>query len=218
MKIVKTKNGVEYVKFTDQEIMDLKHNAEFQEMLVQNCQQLVAKVAKTVALQGYDMDDKISIGNMGLFKAIQKWDINGGAEFYTYATTSIRNTLYNEAAKFKTQKAGYDEEEKQVQMVYSLDKVMEHKDGAGDSLVDYVQDDSVDVFYEGTANEGWNWMLEILTEREYQVICYSFKNDMTLEEIGNVFGSSKQAIRKSYVKAIDKLKKHSGFTLGALGL
>jgi RNA polymerase sigma factor (sigma-70 family) len=48
-----------------------------------------------------DLDDLISVGSIGLLKAVRGFDDSRGIQFSTYATTCIRNEMMRELKKFK---------------------------------------------------------------------------------------------------------------------
>jgi|14_taG_2_1085336.scaffolds.fasta_scaffold41750_2 RNA polymerase sporulation-specific sigma factor len=52
-----------------------------------------------------DLDDLISVGSIGLLKAVRGFDDGRGIQFSTYATTIIRNEIYRELKKFSKTKS-----------------------------------------------------------------------------------------------------------------
>ena len=74
-----------------------KRNAIFMEY-----SDLVTKIALRLApnYRNYiDLDDLISYGNIGLIDAIEKYDINRGVKFETYASIRIRGAIIDEIRK-----------------------------------------------------------------------------------------------------------------------
>lgn len=61
--------------------------------LIEHNLRLVAHIAKKYTLKGYDSDDIISIGTIGLIKAISSFKPEKGAALGTYAARCIENTI-----------------------------------------------------------------------------------------------------------------------------
>lgn len=77
---------------------------EFQQQLVVENMGLVRSVALTYlsafkSIGGYEYDDVVSIGYLGLCKAAQKFDSKRNCRFATYAYYIVRNELLNEINK-----------------------------------------------------------------------------------------------------------------------
>ena len=74
------------------ELIALAHegNKEARDMLVMHNMGLVYSIAKRFANRGYEMDDIVSIGTIGLIKAIDKFDLN---MLSTYAVPMISGEI-----------------------------------------------------------------------------------------------------------------------------
>lgn len=57
--------------------------------------QIVGRMPQS-ALQGVDYDDLLGYGVIGLLDAIEKYDVNRGVKFETYATTRIRGSIIDQ--------------------------------------------------------------------------------------------------------------------------
>ena len=62
-------------------------------ILVERNLRLVAHIVKKYSYQGKDVDDLISIGTVGLIKAIEAFDISKGVRLATYASRCIENEI-----------------------------------------------------------------------------------------------------------------------------
>ncbi|GFN36035.1 sigma-70 family RNA polymerase sigma factor [Tepidimicrobium xylanilyticum] len=62
-------------------------------ILIERNLRLVAHIVKKYNSSGKDMDDLISIGTIGLIKAISTFDINKGTRLATYAARCIENAI-----------------------------------------------------------------------------------------------------------------------------
>ena len=83
------------------------------------------------ATVNYDKEELVSIGNIGLIKAIDTFDIDKGAEFTTYVIKVIENEILYFLRKLKKDKK-----------IYSLDDIIsENKNGNQLRLEDIIKDD-----------------------------------------------------------------------------
>ena len=84
-------------KFTDEEIEKLKvdiiKSQRAKEKLAETNLRLVVSIAKKYVGRGMSFLDLIQEGNMGLMKAVDKYDYNRGFKFSTYATWWIRQAI-----------------------------------------------------------------------------------------------------------------------------
>ena len=62
-------------------------------ILIERNLRLVVHVAKKYAMVGKDSDDLISIGSIGLIKAVSTYDVEKGHKFATYAARCIQNAM-----------------------------------------------------------------------------------------------------------------------------
>lgn len=147
----------------------------------------------------YDKNDLVSIGNIGLMKAITTFDASKKVEFSTYATRCIDNEILMFLRKLKKN-----------QNVDSLDRIIRHdKDGNEKKLEDIISDD-IDITESYTDNETYQIIRQIvkdLPERDRQIIMlyFGFYNGKThtQKEIAKELG-----ISRSYVpRLIKKLLK-----------
>jgi len=70
-----------------------KEREEAKEALIKANLRLVIKLAKSYENLGLDLLDLISEGNIGLVRAVDKYDVNNGAKFSTYASWWIRQGI-----------------------------------------------------------------------------------------------------------------------------
>jgi RNA polymerase sporulation-specific sigma factor len=67
---------------------------EARNILIERNLRLVAHIVKKYNSSGYDSDDLISIGTIGLIKAISTFDQSKGARLATYAVRCIENAIH----------------------------------------------------------------------------------------------------------------------------
>ncbi len=70
-----------------------KGDRQARETLIRHNMRLVAHIVKKYYGSGVDQDDLISIGTIGLIKAIDSFDYRNGARFATYAAKCLQNAI-----------------------------------------------------------------------------------------------------------------------------
>ena len=105
---------------------------EARNILIERNLRLVAHIMKKYYAADSDQEDLISIGTIGLIKAIDSFDSENGARFATYAAKCLQNEIL---MYFRSQK-------KSSQDVSLSDFIETGTDGAALSLMDVVAEDT----------------------------------------------------------------------------
>lgn len=172
-------------------------------LITHNIRLVIYEVANKFKSVDYDKKDLVSIGNIGLLKAINTYDLKKGIEFATYATKCIDNEILMFLRKLKKDKN-----------VDSLDRVIfQDKDGSELKLGDMVSDDN-ELVEDNEQLETYRILREIvkqLPERDKEIIMlyFGFYNGKkyTQKEIANKFNISQSYISRLTTKILKKIRR-----------
>lgn len=94
-----------YEAFTDEQLIRSLRDGEKEitDYIMEKYKNLVRKEAKAMYLLGGENDDLIQEGMIGLFKAVQDYDVEHNVSFFSFAKLCIRRQMYSaiEASKRK---------------------------------------------------------------------------------------------------------------------
>ena len=173
-----------------------KGDEEAYKVLIEHNLRLVAHIVKKYN-GAEEADDLISVGSLGLIKAINSYKLNHGTQFSTYAAKCIENEILMLLRVNKKHKN-----------TISIEDVLGSDDDENElALEDIMADENEDVeknVNNAILSEKLNIKLKAtLTKREYQIICMRYGLNgmpaLTQREV-----AAKLKISRSYISRLEK--------------
>ncbi len=215
---------------------------------------LVVKIAQDYSNYGLPLSDLISEGNIGLMKAVERFDPEKGGKLSTYAAwwikQSIKRALANQSKTIRLPVHMVDKVAKMRRIASMLaedigreptdDELVEElgiprskltllkqvsqrptslnapvNEGESTDLAEIIGDEKAINPLEALTDKNMHGelgsLLEMLDEREHRIIGARFgldgKTPMTLEEVGQEFGVTRERIRQLQNVALQKMHK-----------
>ena len=172
-------------------------------VLIERNLRLVAHIMKKYYAQTSDQEDLISIGTIGLIKAITSFDSSKGARLATYAARCIENEILMHFRGMR----------KSSQDVSLSDYIETGSDGAALSLMDVVSEDC-DLLEQVSTRQTIQQLRECidtcLNEQERLVIRLRYGLDgdgpMRQREVAQITGISRSYVSRIEKRALQKLR------------
>ena len=172
------------------------------EKLIVHNLRLVVYIAKKFESSGVSLDDLISIGTIGLIKAVNTFSPEKNIKLATYASRCIENEILMYLRKIASQK-----------MVVSLDEpLIVDWDGNELMLADVLGSDGDEISREIEEDDEKRILMQIiedLPEREKIIIEMRFgignKEELTQKEVADIMGISQSYISRLEKRIIKKL-------------
>jgi len=199
-KPLTAREEAEYLRRLREESAEQAGNAK--EILIKRNLRLVAHVVKKYQNVDEDMEDLISIGCIGLIKAIDTFDANKG-RLATYACRCIDNEILMMLRNKK----------KTSREVSLYEPIGQDKEGNEIHLLDVLEQEQRDIVeemeFENTRQKLAAAMEKCLTQREQQIVILRYglygMQELTQNEIGQQFGISRSYVSRIEKKALQKL-------------
>lgn len=181
-----------------------KGDLDARNKLIEHNLRLVAHIVKKYYKIGADQDDMISIGTIGLIKAVSTFNAEKGIHLATYAARCIENEIL---MYFRNQK-------KSAQDVFISDPIDTDKDGNALTLIDIIAD-SGDIAEETDIKMGLERLKLIipgcLDDREKKVIEMRYGlggcEELTQRDIAKKLKISRSYVSRIEKSALEKLRK-----------
>ena len=173
-------------------------------ILVEYNLRLVAHIVKKYQTGNRSTEDLISIGTIGLIKAINTYDTDKGSKLGTYASRCIENELLMRLRQ----------ERKEVREISLYEPIGTDREGNEISLMDVIRIDEENVLLNVITSESLrninDLFTEILDDREQQVIALRYglydNQELTQKEISNLLHISRSYVSRIEKKALLKLR------------
>lgn len=173
--------------------------------LIEHNLRLVAHIIKKYYSASHEQEDLISIGTIGLIKAISTFDASKGTRLATYAARCIENEILMHFRGIK----------KSAQDVYISDPIDADRDGNALTLGDVIANDDciVDCIIDlkMKTEQLRSYINESLSTRERQIIIMRYGLDghqeLTQREVAEILGISRSYVSRIEKKALGNLHK-----------
>ena len=173
-------------------------------LLIEKNMRLVAHMTKKYASPERDIQDLISVGTIGLIKAINSYKPEKGIRLATYAAKCIDNELL---MLLRTEK-------KKAREVSLYEPIGTDKEGNEISIIEIISDEKPDIVEDYINLERIKiikkYIQNVLTYREYHIIINRYGlfncNEKTQNEIAKDMGISRSYVSRIEKRALEKLK------------
>ena len=183
-----------------------KYDTKAKTMLIEHNLRLVVYIAKKFDNTGVGVEDLISIGTIGLIKAINSFDINKKIKLATYASRCIENEILM-----------YLRRNHKTRMEVSIDEPLNVDWDGNELLLSDILGTDEDIIYRNLEDEAEKKLLlkavNKLSEREKTIIDLRFGlnspdgKELTQKEVADMLGISQSYISRLEKKIIKRLKK-----------
>ena len=178
---------------------------EARRLLIEHNLRLVAHVARKYQGCEEDPDDLISIGTIGLIKAVSTFDSKKNSRLGTYAAECIDNELLMLMRSRK----------KTAREVSLYDPIGTDREGNEISLLDILEGETVDIpekmDLENDSRNLYRLLKKTLSPRERKVLIWRYgiggSKEMTQREIAKICGISRSYVSRIEKAALGKLRK-----------
>ena len=182
-------------------------DADARKKLIEHNLRLVAHVAKKYFASDIDQDDLVSIGTIGLIKAISSFKPDKGIRLATYAARCIDNEILMYFRGLK----------KTAQDVYISDPIETDKDGNTLTLTDVITDNSdivEDLDLKFKLEQLKEFLKDTLTPRELTIIRLRYglggRAELPQREVAKKLKISRSYVSRIEKKALQKLRARFG--------
>lgn len=183
---------------------DEEGQKEAKRLLIERNLRLVAHIARKYQNADEDMEDLISIGTIGLIKAVDSFDPNKNSRLASYAARCIDNELLMMLRARK----------KISREVSLFEPIGTDKEGNEISLLDIVEQEQPDIVEQMEQKRRLGKLFaamdQVLTEREKEILYLRYGlldgEEVTQKEIGKKYGISRSYVSRLEKKALLKLR------------
>ena len=171
--------------------------------LIEHNLRLVVFIAKKYESTGYDIEDLVSIGSIGLIKGINTYKIDKNIKLATYASRCIANEILMYVRKNKNRKGEISFEDA---LNYDAEGNELHLEDILGTDINIVSDEIINKFDKLKLKEEIDNLDE--RDKEIMIMRYGLFNtkEYTQKEVADILGISQSYISRIEKKVINKLK------------
>ena len=177
---------------------------EARDVLIYRNMRLVVHIVKKYQGTGYEMEDLLSVGAIGLIKAVNTFDLEKGSRFGTYAAKCVENEilmLFRAGKKYSKEVSIYE-------------PIGTDKDGETVSLMDVLELEGREALEQVILNQDIKDLYQSieknlnLTEKTVIRMRYGLfdSHEYTQREVADVLGISRSYVSRIEKRALEKLK------------
>ena len=175
------------------------------DVLVERNLRLVAHIAKKYSKNEYISEDLLSVGTIGLIKAVNTFDNSKGIRLGTYASKCIENEILMHLRG----------EKKKIREISLYEPIGTDREGNVIHLLEIMISDGVDVVAMCDTEDKLKWLYEkfttVLTKREQDIIAKRYglagSGEVTQRELAKSLGISRSYVSRIEKRALEKLKE-----------
>ena len=201
-------------------------NPENRKKIIESNLKLVVALSKdylNLPFESLTYMDIIEAGNIGLIKAVERFDYKKGYKFSTFASYYIKSQIIKEIYKNNriirrpfNQERLISKKLKTIQTVLSLDDSFPNSIEGTEPLLYFIEDEENNIYDEINQieiKEIIKDILNTLTPRQKEVLLLRFGFDdgnyKTLRKVGSILKISDEGVRKIEQKAFTKIRKNN---------
>lgn len=179
-------------------------NEDARQKLILHNLRLVAHIVRKYYSTARNPDDLVSIGTLGLVKAVDTFRVENGARFATYASKCIQNEILM-----------YFRAQKKLASEVSLNETIDvDRDGNPLTYIDIISSDediTEEIDRKITTSKMLSYLNTLLTPRERQIIMMRYgiggSRPCAQREVAEVLGISRSYISRIEKSALEKLRR-----------
>jgi RNA polymerase primary sigma factor len=159
---------------------------------------LVLAMAKRTRMSEVDFADLVSEGNMALLRAVDKFDAGRGFKFSTYACRAILKAFSRQGMKLSKYRQRFPTD---------FDPKLEKSDFLETKRADFERDTADEVREIVVSNRAdLSDVEKTVLEHRFGLESGGHEKPMTLEQVGQIIGVTKERVRQIQNKAMEKIK------------
>ena len=172
--------------------------------LIEHNLRLVSHIIKKYYSNYDEQEDLISIGTIGLIKAIDSFDVDKGIRLATYAARCVENEILMH----------YRSRKKDSNLISVNEPIDTDSEGNPLTLIDIISvDDTIcdDIDLKNKSRQLYDYIEAMDSERDKQIIIYRYglynQKEMTQHEIAKALGISRSYVSRIEKRVIDDLRE-----------